>query len=90
MKSTGTQKYLSNIMLMLVLFISPLQLLSAATDYNGNKCNFIALQSDGKLVMAGYSSDSGTADHFALARLINPMSLQTYLALYAKVGAGLY
>ncbi len=48
----------------------------------------IALQPDGKIVMGGYSRDAN--NYFALARLINPMTLQTYQASYASVGAGLY
>ena len=50
-----------------------------------DQCKSIALQSDGKIVMGGSSFNN-----FALAQLINPMTLQTYQPSYAKVGAGLY
>ena len=65
------------------MFITP-TIAGGGTDDN---CNAIAIQPDGKIAMGGYS---GTTKLFALARLINPMSLQAYQASYAGVGAGLY
>ncbi len=59
-----------------------------------DRCNAIAIQSDGKIVLGGYTVyevyPSITYNYFAVARLINPMNLKTYQATYAKVGAGLY
>ncbi len=54
------------------------------------ECHSIAIQSDGKIVMGGYAQDSNNEDHFAAARLINPMTLQSYQTSYAAVGAGIY
>ncbi len=67
--------------------------LDAINTGDTESCNAIALQSDGKIVMGGYTTDFSHKEgnyHFAVARLINPMSLQTYQASYEGVGAGLY
>ena len=58
------------------------------TGGTADQCNAIAIQADEKIVMGGYSTNGSS--YFALARLINPMSLQTYQASYEGVGAGLY
>ena len=51
-------------------------------------CTAVGLLPDGKIVMGGYTTN--TSYYFAIAQLINPMSLQTYQTTYAAVGAGLY
>ncbi len=55
-----------------------------------DKCQSIALQADGKIVMGGFTDRNSFSYRFAAARLINPMTLQSYQASYTSVGAGIY
>ncbi len=50
-------------------------------------CNSIAIQPDGKIVMGGRTY---VDLRFAAARLINPMTLQSYQTSYMTVGNGMY
>ncbi len=58
--------------------------------FDDESCNAIALQSNGKIVMGGYTNDTDHKYHFAAAQLINPITLQGYQESYATVGAGIY
>ncbi len=56
----------------------------------GDTCSAMTLKQNKKILLAGYAKDSTPKTHFALAQVINPMTLATYQKSYTQEGIGIY